>query len=128
MTTYYSPSSGFLSSAIHDNILQDAIEISPELHRQLIDDQAKGKVIVVGGDGMPTTIDPQDPTNDDLITRCKVYAGRMLAATDWAMMPDCALENKAEFTAFRAKMRVLRSAPVTDAEWPAMPKPVWAKE
>lgn len=128
MTTYYSPSSGFLSSAIHDNIPQDAIEISPELHRQLIEDQAKGKVIVLGGDGMPTTIDPQDPTNDDLITRCKVYAGRLLAATDWALMPDADLVNKEEYVEYRRKVRALRINPMAVPKWPDLPKPVWAKE
>lgn len=107
---------------------EGAVEISAELHQELVEGQSAGMVIRVEADGVPYLAENEGPIVEELLERCKGYAGRMLAATDWAMMPDCALENKAEFTAFRAKMRVLRSAPVTDAEWPAMPKPVWAKE
>jgi hypothetical protein len=129
MTIFYSNSkSGFFSSEIHASIPEDGVEISPELHGELMTKQSDGKVIVLGADGLPTTIDPQDPTTDDLIARCKVYAGRLLVATDWAMMPDANLVNKEAFADYRRKVRALRINPVTNPTWPQLPKPKWPKE
>ncbi len=53
---------GFYDPAIHGVIPPDAVEISPELHAQLLDGQARGHSIGIDQGGMPVLIVPRQPT------------------------------------------------------------------
>lgn len=60
MNIYYSPSAtGFFSTVLYriDQLPDDAIAISPELHRALLEGASAGKVIVIGSDGQPRLAD-----------------------------------------------------------------------
>lgn len=59
MKTFYSPSiRGFFNSELHgSNMPGDVVEISNQLHAELIAGQSLGKVIVPGDGGVPTLAD-----------------------------------------------------------------------
>lgn len=59
---YYAKSTGgFYSPDINPVIPADAVEISDETHRALLEGQAAGKLIVADADGRPTLQDPPPP-------------------------------------------------------------------
>lgn len=57
---------------------------------------------------------------------CKTKAKELIAATDWAVLPDVGLANVSDFTAYRATLRQLILNPVADPVWPTEPTPVWS--
>ena len=57
---------------------------------------------------------------------CKREAKQRIADTDWSVLPDVNLTNKADFEAYRATLRGLILTPVADPQWPTEPEPVWA--
>ncbi len=57
---------------------------------------------------------------------CKEMAKQLLAETDWSVLPDVNLQNKAEFEAYRAQLRALIVTPVSNPVWPTEPSPVWS--
>ena len=58
---------------------------------------------------------------------CKAKAKELIAATDWAVLPDVSLTNKADFEAYRATLRSLILTPVENPQWPTEPQPVWSQ-
>lgn len=62
---YFAPSTGgFYSNVVHaqGQIPGDAVEITPELHADLMAAQGKGQVITAGKGGQPFAADPAPPT------------------------------------------------------------------
>lgn len=58
MSIYYSPEQqGFYLDGIHDEIPEDAIEITEEEHARLLQGQADGQRIIPGEDGYPELAD-----------------------------------------------------------------------
>ena len=60
---YYSKSTGgFYDTAIHgDNIPADAVEITGEEHKALLEGQSQGKIIAADKNGKPVLVDPPLP-------------------------------------------------------------------
>jgi hypothetical protein len=58
-------------------------------------------------------------------TACKTKAKTLLSASDWAVLPDVQISNKAAFENYRAVLRGYVISPVTDPTWPVEPQPVW---
>ena len=58
---------------------------------------------------------------------CNAEAKKRIAATDWSVLPDVALDNKVEFETYRATLRGLIMSPVANPTWPTEPQPVWSK-
>jgi hypothetical protein len=56
---------------------------------------------------------------------CKQKAKELIAATDWAALPDVGLQNKSAFEAYRAALRALIITPVAEPVWPTEPTPIW---
>ena len=56
---------------------------------------------------------------------CKAQAKALLAASDWSVLPDVQITNKAAFDNYRAILRGYVISPVTDPTWPTEPQPVW---
>jgi hypothetical protein len=56
---------------------------------------------------------------------CSTEAKGLLALSDWAMLPDVNISNKAEFEAYRAQLRTFVFTPVADPVFPTEPQPVW---
>ena len=75
---YYSKSTqGFYSKEIHENIPKDAVEITEELHKELLEGQSNGKIITSNEKGHPILVDPTPPTYEELVAR--VEAARKAA-------------------------------------------------
>lgn len=56
---------------------------------------------------------------------CKSQAKSLLAASDWSVLPDVQITNKADFDNYRAILRGYVISPVTNPTWPTEPQPVW---
>ena len=56
---------------------------------------------------------------------CKAQAKALLTASDWSVLPDVQITNKAAFDNYRAILRGYVISPVTDPTWPVEPQPVW---
>ena len=65
---FFSPSAGgFFHPSVHgDQIPQDCVAVSPEVHAALISAQAAGKIIAFEG-GAPVAVDPPPPTLAQLV-------------------------------------------------------------
>lgn len=77
----------------------------------------------------PTENEVQDEitrlTLEEPFTACVTEAKRLLAASDWSVLPDVNISNKAEFEAYRAELRVLMFNPVQNPVFPTEPQPNW---
>ncbi len=58
-------------------------------------------------------------------TNCKAQAKSLLSASDWAVLPDVQISNKADFENYRAILRGYVISPVVNPTWPTEPQPVW---
>jgi hypothetical protein len=56
---------------------------------------------------------------------CKSQAKTLLSASDWAVLPDVQITNKADFENYRAILRGYVISPVVNPTWPTEPQPVW---
>jgi hypothetical protein len=56
---------------------------------------------------------------------CKDKAKALLVTSDWSVLPDVQITNKAAFDNYRAILRGYVISPVTDPTWPTEPQPVW---
>lgn len=56
---------------------------------------------------------------------CVNKAKELLAASDWSVLPDVNISNKAEFEAYRAQLRTLMFNPVENPVFPTEPQPAW---
>lgn len=56
---------------------------------------------------------------------CKAQAKALLAASDWSVLPDVQITNKAAFDNYRAILRAYVISPVTEPVFPTEPQPVW---
>jgi hypothetical protein len=56
---------------------------------------------------------------------CKTQAKSLLAASDWAVLPDVGLKNSADYVTYRGILRGYVINPVTNPDFPTEPVPVW---
>lgn len=61
----------------------------------------------------------------DKLNACKATAQKLIAESDWAMLPDVNITNKSEFEAYRATLRNLILNPVVNPDFPVEPQPIW---
>jgi len=59
------------------------------------------------------------------LTICVNKAKTLLASSDWSVLSDVNISNKADFEAYRAQLRTLMFNPVVDPVFPTEPQPVW---
>jgi hypothetical protein len=65
------------------------------------------------------TLDTQAKVN------CKAQAKTLLANSDWSVLPDVQITNKADFENYRAILRGYVISPVVNPTWPTEPQPIW---
>lgn len=65
------------------------------------------------------------PTDDMKKDVCKARAKMLIAAADWAVLPDVGLKNAADFVTYRGILRGLIISPVVNPDFPIEPTPVW---
>jgi hypothetical protein len=56
---------------------------------------------------------------------CSDQAKKLLADSDWSMLSDVNISNRAEFETYRAALRTLVFNPVADPTFPTEPQPIW---
>lgn len=56
---------------------------------------------------------------------CKNSAKEKLTNSDWSVLADVNIANRADFEAYRATLRNLVLNPVADPVFPVEPQPVW---
>ena len=56
---------------------------------------------------------------------CKHEAKKLIANSDWSVLPDVKIINKPEFENYRAILRNYILNPVESPDWPNEPTPIW---
>lgn len=107
----------------------DVVEISEELHTELMRGQCDGKEIVPDEQGFPVLADIAGPSVEWLAKNYKDLAEKRLDATNWSQTLDAKeeLENYEDFVAYRKALREIRRQEVynLNTTWPDEPKAVW---
>ena len=57
--------------------------------------------------------------------KCKNDAKKLIANTDWAILPDIDFVNKKEFETYRNILRNYIIYPIENPQFPTEPKPIW---
>ena len=123
---YYSEStSGFYNSLINGaDIPHDACEISNDVYRSLMADQAVGKVIRVDGTGVPYTAFPEK-TKEDLIRIALAKRNSLLLSSDWVILRSLETGNaiSEQWLAYRLALRNIPTQPgfPEQINWPEAP-------
>lgn len=125
MLFYSASTSGFYDDEFNASIPDDAVPISTECHRQLLDAQTEGLVIVAGEDGHPIAVERPAPTLEQALNDLRARRGLLLAASDYTQMPDAPL-TEASRDAWRIYRQALRDLPETvndlaAIQWPLPP-------
>jgi hypothetical protein len=81
--------------------------------------------IAYDADGNEVAYDLAAVTTQAQKDACKAQAKALLAASDWSVLPDVGLTNKADFESYRATLRNLALNPVENPTFPTEPTPVW---
>lgn len=81
--------------------------------------------IAYDADGNEVQYDSAAVTAQAQKDACKAEAKARLAATDWSVLPDVQITNKADFENYRAICRGYVLSPVTNPTFPPEPQPIW---
>ena len=90
---------------------------------------------VQNGDGIwvqtwivePLTPSEKAQKESEMKAANKRIAEASLRDSDWSVLPDVALQNKAEWESYRASLREIAiNPPIEVGAWPAPPKTIWA--
>lgn len=68
---------------------------------------------------------PPPPTPDEIIAGNKNKAEELLFKSDWSVLPDVPLVNKAEWETYRSALRQIAINPTIDPVWPVKPESIW---
>ena len=68
---------------------------------------------------------PVPPTPEQIIADNKAKAEALLLESDWSVLPDVPLANKAEWEAYRSALRQIAINPTLDPIWPTKPQTIW---
>lgn len=124
---FYSKSTnGFYSGEIQSgDIPADAVYITDEDRRALLDGQSRGKLIVADAEGRPVLCDRPASTDEAMATAARDKRDRLIAETDYLLMPDYPVDS-ATLDAIKAYRQVLRDIPAQPGfprliDWPVMP-------
>jgi hypothetical protein len=97
---------------------QALYSLYPQIVRQIGD-------TAYDADGNEVAYDLSAVTTQAQKDACKAQAKALLAASDWSVLPDVQITNRAAFDNYRAILRGYVISPVTDPTWPTEPQPVW---
>jgi hypothetical protein len=113
---------GFYDSGVHEVLPEDAVEISEDYHRHLLEGQAIGKIIDFSGD-IPIVVDKPKPTVEELSQQARSKRDALLRNTDWTQVPDVPTILKDRYKIYRQDLRDVpqqKGFPL-DITWPIDP-------
>lgn len=124
MLFFSASSCGFYDTEIHDNIPEDARELTRERHAELMVGQASGKRIVPDENGDPVLAAPAEPTAENLAAAARRERAVLLDAADKAI--NTLEDNGGDTAAWRKYRQALRDVPAqagfpNSIDWPAAP-------
>lgn len=107
-----------------DKIPADAVEISGEYHRALLDGESAGKIIAADSEGRPILIDRPAPTNEELSVDARAQRDALLSACDWTQCRDVPDATAAAWQPYRQALRDLTKQAEFPGSvvWPIAPK------
>jgi len=124
MKLFYSKSTGgFYSNAVHSDMPNDAVEITAETHRGMMDAQSNGSRIVFDAQGGPSIA---SVTHAELLatlaTAARNKRNALLNQSDWTQVADAPVDQ----TAWATYRQALRDVPSQagfpeNIDWPAVP-------
>jgi len=122
---FYSKSTnGFYDAAINSVIPSDALQISEEQYKALLEAQQIGKIIQSDANGNPEAVSIV-LTEQQLFNICSAKAKELLKASDWAVLSDVGLKNSNDFVTYRGILRAYVINPVANPDFPILPTPIW---
>lgn len=80
---YSASTRGFYEESIHQNIPEDAVDVSDADYKYLFDGQSNGQIIVPDASGNPVLKDAPAPTPEHIQKQNNIKARNYLAETDW---------------------------------------------
>lgn len=101
------------------------IDIIPAIYKLYPQATNTSGDIAYDANGNEVAYDLQAVTAQAQKDACKTQAKALLAASDWSVLPDVQITNRAAFDNYRAILRGYVISPVTDPTWPTEPQPVW---
>lgn len=125
---FYSKSTnGFYDPVVNINIPDDAVELSDQTYKELMEGQSQGMLITSDDLGNPILVERPGPTNEQMKAVCASTAKLKLSDTDWSQANDVVplLANVDEFKSYRAIIRDLALNPVPNPSWPEVPVAIW---
>lgn len=135
MYKYSKSTNGFYVQDIHGgNIPDDAVDVSDEVHAEIIKGQSEGKVITADGNGYPILVDPPAPTQDQLSAQARSDRDTKLAATNWLVerhreeqetgTTTLTAQQYADLLAYRQALRDVpqQTGFPESIQWPAIPE------
>lgn len=127
MAKYFSAETNSFYDSEFGVVPEGATEVTQEVYDDIMVGVSKGFVIGHDGNNQPILVPMPAPSDEILLQNCKAEAKNRLAQTDWSQTADIGelLVNQADFTAYRAAVRVIYFNPVTAPVWPIEPVAVW---
>lgn len=115
----------FYVQGIHRRIPDDAVSVSPDLHREFMAAQSRGDYCTIR-DGKLAVIQSPMLEVSVLAAAARRRRDATLVASDWTQLPDSSL-NKTERAAWREYRQLLRDVPQQHAfpqaiDWPSPPR------
>ena len=68
---------------------------------------------------------PPAPTPEQIVAGNKEKATRLLLESDWSVLPDVPLSNKAEWETYRSALRQIAINSIVNPVWPTKPQTIW---
>lgn len=67
----------------------------------------------------------QDKLKEFKKNNCKEESKKLIAQSDWSVLPDVKIQNKTEFENYRSILRELILNPIENPVFPTEPVPIW---
>ena len=70
---------------------------------------------------------PESPSTPHTVEENEELAKQKLKDSDWSVLPDVNLQNKAEWETYRSALRAIAVNPQSgDVPWPVRPQKIWS--
>lgn len=129
MYLYAASTRGFYLSSVHGSAVpEDAVQITPNAYETLLAGRNAGMSIMPPDDehDLPWLAAPEPPTPEELAVAARTKRDRLMADTDYLMMPDYPMspEIRALWERYRQALRDITTQAgfPEDIAWPAKPQ------
>ncbi|EMF5211743.1 tail fiber assembly protein [Enterobacter roggenkampii] len=129
MRFFSASTTSFYDDTINNNIPDDAIEITDELHTEIFDGQRSGKIITVGNGGLPALAEQLPLTHEELVSQAnakklslRTRADSEIAWRQYAVDAGIATTDEVdkldEWNKYRVLLMRIDTSKAPEIEWP----------